>query len=202
MYSEVLKADRELRRLLNEMPSHVKPQSEILYLELANTISCLPFMRRHLSKFLSLPANAPQTQIVSSLWTTNTHILTGALWLLLVLIFSKEGMAQIYEAAEIRELATKSLEFLRGNEQESWIAKRGVTLIENLLEIDQAVLAEGSNQLSLRDITSRVVQNDRSLQDAEPEASRTVSAEPSNASLLDLVSRDGVSWEDVMSAFY
>ncbi|KAJ5697481.1 C6 transcription factor [Penicillium malachiteum] len=223
LFSEVLKADRELRRLINDMPGHGKPQSEILYLELANTlysihrhfqiqslqdpsfsytmISCLPFMHRHLSRFLSLAAN-PQTQVISSLWTTNTYVLTGALWLLLVLIFSKEGMPQIYEAAEIRELAAKSLEFLRINQQKTWIARRGVTLIETFLEIDQAVLAEGSSQLSLRDITSRVIQNDQNSQVTESECSQTASVEPSNASLLDLVSGDGVSWEEVMSAFY
>ncbi|KAJ5713136.1 C6 transcription factor [Penicillium malachiteum] len=156
VYSEVLKADNQLRKLMNDIPFYLrqespedgmKHQSALLYLELAQQfysihrffqisslkdpnfaytkISCSPFMYRNLFTFLSLEKNNPSTQIVSYLWTSNTHVLTAALWLLFEMIFSKEGMAQIYEAAEIRELAAKTFEFLRANERESKVAKRG-----------------------------------------------------------------------------
>lgn len=150
-------------------------------------------MRRHLTSFLSLPEDT-YTHIVANLWTANTQVLTAALWLLFELIFSREASAQIYEAEEIRDLALRSLAFLRENQHKSRIAKRGVTLIESLLEIDQAVARGARNQFSLRDIISRVISSDAHTRpDVYPE--------PFNTSLVDLVSGDGLSWEDIMNAF-
>lgn len=157
-------------------------------------VSCLPIMRRHLSTFLSLP-NSTNTHIVTNLWTANTQVLTAALWLLFELIFSREESARVYEAAEIRDLASKTCQFLRCNEHKSRIAKRGVTLIEMLLEIDQAVALGDQSQFSLQDIISRVVKSDQSTR---PDASFS---EPFSAPLVDLISGDGLSWEDIMDAF-
>lgn len=70
-----------------------------------------------------------------------------------------------------------------------------MTLIETLLEVDQAVALGNQNQFSLQDIISRVVKSDQSTR---PEVSFS---EPFSASLVDLVSGDGLSWEDIMDAF-
>ncbi|KAJ5279600.1 C6 transcription factor [Penicillium angulare] len=207
LYSEVLQADQELRMLISKLPSFLKdetvpPQSfsvqieqqtGLLYLGIAHKVSCLPIMRRHLTSFLSLPKTT-HTHIVTNLWTANTQVLTAALWLLFELIFSREESAQIYEAKEIRELASRSLGFLRENQHKSRIAKRGVTLIESLLEIDQAITAGARKEFSLRDIISRVINSDMHTRPG-------LSSEALNTAPLDLISVDGLSWEDLMNAF-
>ncbi|KAJ5107212.1 C6 transcription factor [Penicillium angulare] len=207
LYSEALQADQELRKLISKVPSFLKDESApsesvsvqieqqrgLLYLGLAHKVSCLPIMRRHLASFLSLPKTT-HAYIVTNLWTANTQVLTAALWLLFELIFSREESAQIYEAEEIRELASRSSDFLRANQHKSRIAKRGVTLIESLLEIDQAVTIGDGKEFSLRDIISRVVNSDTYIR---PD----LSSEALNASSLDFISVDGLSWEDLMNAF-
>lgn len=160
-------------------------------------VSCLPLMRRYLNNFLSLPDNE-FTYIVSNLWTVNTQVLTAAVWLLFELIFSKDENEQIFEAHEIRELASRSLQFLQANENKSSIAKRGVGLIESLLDMDRAIKTGAREQFSLKEIISRVEAKDSHL---GPSLSMESSSDPCFSQMSELLWGDSMAWEDILNVF-
>ncbi|KAJ5110658.1 C6 transcription factor [Penicillium argentinense] len=157
-------------------------------------VSCLPLMRRYLLNFLFLPDN-PFTHIVNNLWTVNTQVLTAAVWLLFELIFTKEN-SQIFEAQEIRDLAVRSLQFLQRNQERSTIAKRGVGLIESLLDMDMAIKTGTREQFSLKEIISRV-----EVKDSHPVSHGESSPEPNFSQIADLFLGDYMQWEDIINSF-
>lgn len=154
-------------------------------------------MRRCLMDFLSLPDN-PDTYIVSNLWTVNAQVLTAAVWLLFELIFSKDENEQIFETHEIRDLALRSLQFLEVNQSKSTIAKRGVGLIESLLDNEQAIKSGTRKQFSLKDIISRVEVDDS---DSGPNVAMELSSDPCLSHMSDLLLGDNMAWEDIFSVF-
>ena len=157
-------------------------------------VSCIPVIRRHLAEFLSLPMDS-STYVVMNLWTANTQVLTAILWLMFELIFSEDVNTMIIDADEIRVLASQSLTSLRTNKCRSTIAKRGVALIESLLEIDQSVKAGVRRQFSVREIMARVIQHDKSPTQYQ------CTSDSYGTPLIDLVSGDGFSWEDIVDLF-
>ncbi|KAJ5975113.1 C6 transcription factor [Penicillium waksmanii] len=164
--------------------------------KLSIQVSCLPLMRRYLMDFLSLPDH-PDTHIVSNLWTVNAQVLTAAVWLLFELIFSKDENEQIFETHEIRDLALRSLQFLQVNQSKSTIAKRGVGLIESLLDTEQAIKAGTRKQFSLKEIISRVEVES----DSGSNVAMELSSDPCVSHVSDLLLGDNMAWEDIFSVF-
>ncbi|KAL2816736.1 putative C6 transcription factor [Aspergillus granulosus] len=239
LYSEVIQADRELRELMNKMPSfyqsmpdahtghpaHVRHQHEVLLLALAHKfysihrhfqipsfkdpwfaytkLSCFPIMRRSLATVLSLPTHDPYTSIVRNIWTVNTHILTTAVWLLFELIFSRDaGITTLIDSGqerEIRDLARKASTFLHENQLQSRIAKRGVSLIDTLLDMDRAMETGDVRQFNLKDIIAHVESND---QDSSGNGGfgegPLEQLNGGSGSIVDWLSRDAATWEDIM----
>lgn len=117
-------------------------------------------MRRSLATILSLP-EGPYTSIVRSLWTVNTQVLTTVVWLLFELIFSRDTSQQLLDETEVRDLALNSSNFLQQNQVKSRIAKRGVSLIKTLLELDRSVERDDDTEFNLKEIVSRVEKNDQ-----------------------------------------
>ncbi|KAL2823905.1 putative C6 transcription factor [Aspergillus cavernicola] len=230
LYSEVIKADRELRQLMDKMPSffrtapeaptmlpaHVRYQREVLSLALAHKfysihrhfqipsfkdpwfaytkVSCLPIMRRSLATILSLPDD-PYSSIVRNMWTLNTHVLTAAVWLIFELIFTRDNNQQLFDDREIRDLAIKSSRFLEHNQSRSRIAKRGVSLINTLLEMDRSIERGDEKQFSLKDIIFHVESSDH---DPNEESGALPSPQLNGGSIVDWLSRDAATWEDIM----
>ncbi|KAL3493328.1 hypothetical protein BJX62DRAFT_223981 [Aspergillus germanicus] len=218
LYSEVIQADRELRELMEKMPSffrndlsalseyqhpnqhqhpaHIRHQHKVLSLALAHKfysihrhfqipsfkepwfaytkLSCVPIMRRSLTTILSLPLeNSPHTSIVRNMWTVNTQVITTA-------------------ETEIRDLARRAAAFLHENENQtrSRIAKRGVSLLNTLLAMDRALeMGDYDARFDFRDVVSRVEGYDRC---------RCSGA--GSGSIVDWLSRDAATWEDIMGA--
>lgn len=154
-------------------------------------------MRRCLLDFFSLPDNH-ETYVVHNLWTVNAQVLTAAVWLLFELIFSKDENEQIFETQEIRDLAIRSLQFLQINQSKSTIAKRGVGLIESLLDTEQAIKAGTRKQFSLKEIISRV---EIDGQDPGPNFSTEHSSDLCLSQMSDLLLGDNMTWEDIFSVF-
>lgn len=154
-------------------------------------------MRRCLMDFLSL-TDDPCTYIVSNIWTVNAQVLTAAVWLLFELIFSKDDNVQIFETNQIRDLILRSLQFLQVNQGKSTIAKRGVALIESLLDTEGAIKAGTLKHFSLKEIISRVeVDNHPS----GPNLSIEPSFDPSISQMTDLLFADDMAWEDIFNVF-
>ncbi|KAL4971698.1 hypothetical protein BDW66DRAFT_164909 [Aspergillus desertorum] len=173
LYSEIILADRELRELMDKMPSfyrdtsddasghpaRIRHQHKVLSLALAHKfyslhrhfqipsfkdpwfaytrVSCFPIMRRSLAAVLSLPPKDAYTSIVRNMWTINTHILTTA-------------------EVEIVELARKASRFLAENQSRSRIAKRGVSVINSVLEVQRDVEMGRERKFDLKEIVARV----------------------------------------------
>ncbi|KAL2832317.1 putative C6 transcription factor [Aspergillus pseudoustus] len=239
LYSEVLQADRELRELMNKMPSfyrntpdaqtghpaHVQHQGKVLSLALAHKfysihrhfqipsfkdpwfaytkLSCFPIMRRSLATVLSLPPHDPHTSVARNMWTINTHVLTTAVWLLFELIFSHgTGAPNMVDGqeTEIRDLAAKASIFLQENQSRSRIAKRGVSLINALLEIDRGIQMGDERQFNLNDIIAHVAGTDQQ----ETQGNGVFGDEPCEQveggarSIVDWLSRDAPTWEDIL----
>lgn len=153
-------------------------------------------MRRHLAHFLSLPEDDPSTPIAKNLWTVNTQVLTATVWLLFELIFSKES-EPLFDAQEIRTLASRSLKFLQSNQHKSSVAKRGVGLIESLLETDRAMESGMGKQFSLQEIISLVELKDSQMGASSPRETSEIFFAP----MLDNFSGNVMQWEDILSAF-
>lgn len=143
-------------------------------------------MRRSLATILSLP-EGPYTSIVRSLWTVNTQVLTTVVWLLFELIFSRGTSQQLLDETEVRDLALNSSNFLQQNQVKSRIAKRGVSLIKTLLELDRSVERDDDTEFNLKEIISRVEKND---QDSRGQSGGLGSAELNGNSFVDWLSRD------------
>lgn len=151
-------------------------------------------MRHHLNNFLLLPEDDPYMPIARNLWTVNTQVLTAALWLLFELVFSKEN-EQLLNPQEIRDLAARSLTFLHNNQHKSTIAKRGIRLIESLLDMDRAIESGTQEQSSLREICAK-------LSDSQGRSySPRISSDPCLAPLMDQFADGTTQWEDILSAF-
>lgn len=154
-------------------------------------------MRRYLTNFLSLPDDQ-YTYTVSNLWTVNAQVLTAALWLLFELIFAKTEDEQIFDTQQIQDLALKSLQFLQVNQNKSTIAKRGVGLIESLLDTNKAI-KEGSRQrFSLEEIISRVEATDNNK---GQNVSRDSPCDLFSSQMADFLLGDHLAWEDILNAF-
>lgn len=102
-------------------------------------------------------------------------------------MFSRGNGQQLLDDQEIRDLALKSSEFLQQNQTKSRIEKRGVSLINTLLELDRSVKRGDDTQFSLKDIISGVEKND---QDSNRESGGLPSAELNDNSFVDWLSRD------------
>jgi hypothetical protein len=152
-------------------------------------------MRRHLDDFLSLREDDPCAPIVRTLWTVNTQVLTATVWLLFEPIFSEEN-ERLFDPREIRALASRSLSFLQTNKHKSNIAKRGIGLIESLLETELAPEYGKKKHFSLQEIISRVELDDFQLGSSSP---RISSSEPWFASTMDPSSGDTIQWEEILS---
>ncbi|KAL4881910.1 hypothetical protein BJY04DRAFT_217976 [Aspergillus karnatakaensis] len=240
LYSEVLQADRELRELMDKMPTfyrstpatptghpaHVQHQTQVLSLALAHKfysihlhfqipsfkdpwfaytkLSCFPIMRRSLATVLSLPPDDPHTFVARNMWTINTHVLTTAVWLLFELIFSRDTGATCIidgQEPEIRDLATKASVFLKENQTRSRIAERGVSLINALLEIDRAVEMGDERGFDLNDIIAHVAGTDHGdgvHRVSSARDQRCELGEGGAGSIVDWLSRDAATWEDIL----
>lgn len=154
-------------------------------------------MRRSLATLLSLPEDL-YSSIVRSLWTVNTQILTTVVWLLFELIFSRGTGTQLLDATEIRDLAIKSSNFLQQNQVKSRIAKRGVSLINTLLELDSNVERGDDAEFNLKEIISRVEKNDR---DSRGQSGGLPSGELNGNSFVDWLSRDAAILGFAMDIF-
>ncbi|QGA19014.1 hypothetical protein EYB26_006699 [Talaromyces marneffei] len=233
LYGEVIQSDREMRELMDKMPSffrnasrdhelptHIRQQREVLSLSYAHKfysihrhfqipsfkdpwfaytkVSCLPIMRRSLATILSLP-EGPYTSIVRSLWTVNTQVLTTVVWLLFELIFSRGTGPQLLDQKEIRGLSLKSSNFLQQNQTKSRIAKRGVSLINTLLELDRSVERGDDTEFNLQEIISRVEKNDP---DSGRGSGGVASTELNGNSFVDWLSRDAAILGFTMDMLY
>jgi len=169
-------------------------------------------MRRSLATILSLPLDDPHTSVARNMWTINTHILTTAVWLLFELIFSRDAGASSMadgQETEIRDLAAKASIFLQQNQSVgSRIAKRGVSLINALLEIERG----DERQFNLNDIIAHVAGSDHHHHHHHHQATQAtqgnvVSGDEPCAqveggdgarSIVDWLSRDAATWEDIL----
>ncbi|KAL4889433.1 putative C6 transcription factor [Aspergillus ambiguus] len=230
LYSEVIQADRDLRELMERMPSffqmnsnpvtglpaHVKYQREVLSLGLAHKfysihrhfhipsfkepwfaytkISCFPIMRQSLASITSLP-DEPYSWIVRNMWTVNTHVLTATIWLLFELIFTKDGDPSLFDGREIRDLASRSSSFLQSNKGQSRIAKRGVSLINSLLETYESIERGDRKQFDLKHIMSRVERHDDC---ADADSGELIPDLLNRGSVVDWLSRDSATWENIL----
>ncbi|GAQ45009.1 hypothetical protein CBS147343_9500 [Aspergillus niger] len=133
------------------------------------------------------------------MWTINTHVLTTAVWLLFELIFSRDtGAPNMVDGqeTEIRDLAAKASIFLQENQSRSRIAKRGVSLINALLEIEMG----DERQFNLNDIIAHVAGTDH--QDTQGNGASgdepCEQVEGGARSIVDWLSRDAATWEDIL----
>jgi hypothetical protein len=108
-------------------------------------------------------------------------------WLLFELIFSRGTGQQLLDEKEIRDLALKSSNYLQQNQTKSRVAKRGVSLINTLLELDRNVERGDETEFNLKEIISRVEKND---QDSRGEAGGPPPAELNGNSFVDWLSKD------------
>lgn len=154
-------------------------------------------MRRSLAAILSL-LEGPYTSIVRSLWTVNTQILTTVVWLLFEVIFSRGTGQRLLDEEEICGLAIKSSDFLQRNHPKSRIAKRGVSLINTLLELNRSVERGDNTEFNLKEIIARVEKND---QDSHGQTGGLPSAELNGNSFVDWLSRDAAILGFTMDIF-
>jgi hypothetical protein len=128
------------------------------------------------------------------MWTINTHVLTAAIWLLFELIFSKD-QGPLLDGREIRDLALKSARFLQLNQSRSRIARRGLSLINTLLETHHNIENGHREHFDLKHIMSRV-ERDEDCPDVD---SNDLSLnQPNDESVVDWLSRDSATWENIL----
>ena len=153
-------------------------------------------MRHGLRFILSLPRDS-DTYIVRNLWIVNTQVITASVWLLFELIFSRGSRNQLFDRIEIRDLARRSATFLEVCRHKNRIATRGIALIENLLQIDDALEKGEREYFSLVDIISLV----ESMNDAPKDTDvRTSSSNdiPADLSVVDWFSNDMATFDGIL----
>ncbi|KAL4951718.1 hypothetical protein BDW69DRAFT_201270 [Aspergillus filifer] len=214
LYSEVIRADQELRELMEKMPTffrtdyhtstvhqnqhpaHIRHQHRILSLALAHKFYSI---HRHFqipsfkdpwfayTKLSCFPTMRRSLATILSLPPNDPHTsIARNMWTVNTQILTTTN--------EIRDLTRQALSFLRANQTRSRIAKRGVALIDTLLGMDRAVeMGDYSQQFNLEDVIARV----------ERPASRNWMSNQRTGtngvgSIVDWLSRDAATWEDIV----
>ena len=149
-------------------------------------------MRHGLRTILSLP-NDSDTYVIRNLWIVNTQVTTAAVWLLFELIFSRGN--QLFDRNEIRDLVRRSAMFLGPFRRKNRIAARGIVVIENLLQIDDATERGEREHFSLIDIIA-LVESANNNNDDLPDASS--SNDPGDLSVVDWFSNDAATFDSIM----
>ncbi|KAE8377608.1 hypothetical protein BDV26DRAFT_304886 [Aspergillus bertholletiae] len=127
-------------------------------------LSCLPIARRSLSSLLSLPDNE-YTWIVRNMWTVNTHTVTITVALLFDELFSPSDDTKMFDSADIETLARHCSSSLQEMCTRSEIAKKGVKILDFLLELNDAVKRGVCEEFNLEQIIAHV-KGDLPRQDA------------------------------------
>lgn len=125
------------------------------------------------------------------MWTVNTQVLTAVIWLIFEMIFSKSE-EPLFHHTEIRDLVSKSSRFLQLNEGRSRVAKRGLSLINTLLEIHQSVEQGDITNFDLKNIMSQVELDNDFLGEESDNLNFT---QPYHGSVVDWLSRESSTWE-------
>ncbi|RAH75893.1 putative C6 transcription factor [Aspergillus japonicus CBS 114.51] len=212
LYTEVIQADRDLRELMNKMPSffrgpttsssmqevHIKFQREVLFLALAHKFYSV---HRHFqipsfkdpwfayTKVSCLPIIRRSLATIVSSPEEPYFYIVRSMWTV---------NTQVLTAAEeIRALALKTSRFLQINQTKSRIAKRGFVLINTLLDLDRRIESGDREHFNIKDIVSQVEGND----DHPTAAPADLHCDAVNSgSIVDWLARDITTWESIVGA--
>lgn len=111
--------------------------------------------RRGLQAILSLGSDE-YTWIARNLWTVNTHIVTASVWIMFEQLFNGNDPNRMFERDEMLDIVRHSCAFLGEVQDRSQIARRGVRLIEFLLELEEASTKGHHQPIDISDIIAHV----------------------------------------------
>ncbi|SPO07705.1 uncharacterized protein DNG_10400 [Cephalotrichum gorgonifer] len=168
---------REDNANLDVLPPHITQQRRVMLLSMCHKfltihrhfqvpsfkdpwfsftkISCLSIARRCLQELFSLP-NDEYTWIVRSMWTTSTHMVAAAVSLMFEELFTEEGESMIIDRGEIESLVRQCAHSLGEMCGRSEIARKGVSIIDSLLDLTQDLRHNNAGQFDLEKIIRHV----------------------------------------------
>lgn len=90
------------------------------------------------------------------MWTVNTHIIMAIVALLFEQIFAPSSGFSLFEIDEIQNLVQRLLQLLRDTSTTSQISRKGVRIIECLLELRETMSSGNCGDFDLEQIISYV----------------------------------------------
>lgn len=90
------------------------------------------------------------------MWTVNTHIITATIALIFEQLFTSADELALFESDEIQTLVQKLLQSLQDTCEKSQISRRGVRIIECLLELRDTISLGSRGEFDLEQIISCV----------------------------------------------
>ncbi|KAI0386743.1 hypothetical protein F5Y04DRAFT_242238 [Hypomontagnella monticulosa] len=127
-------------------------------------LSCVTIAERAIEAIQPWPDTA-DSRIARRMWTTLTFVISCSIALIFVLLFKSENCLT-FDLVKIRHLVEFSRNFIRKEEQTSSIARRGVRLLDALMDLEQRPGDSADIETDIGDIVRRVAAADGDCMDA------------------------------------
>lgn len=125
---------------------------------LPEQLSCVTIAERSIEAIQRWPDNL-ETRIIRRMWTTLTHIMSCSITLVLALLF-KSQCALTHDLAKIRRYVSFAKQFISQEEQHSSIARRGVRLLNALMNLEECSEYSMDLEADIGDMVRRVAAAD------------------------------------------
>lgn len=127
-------------------------------------LSCITISERAIEAVQLWPDTA-ESRIARRMWTTLTFVISSSIALIFVLLFKSENCLT-FDLVKIRHHVEFSRNFIREEEQTSSIARRGVRLLDALMDLEQRSGDSVDIETDIGDIVRRVAAADGDCADA------------------------------------